>query len=105
MLVIGPWNQYYKNQTLFSHPEKIVSCSKHNEIFPYFYRTGAKQVARGNAVLADPDNPYSPGELIVNFDSQPSFSKFYSYFLKIKEKDSKLGNSVFQQGPDQQITM
>jgi hypothetical protein len=40
------------------------------------FRNGAKQVAKGNAVLADPLNPYVPGELIVNFDSQPSFSKF-----------------------------
>ena len=49
------------------------------------FRNGAKQVAEGNAVLADPLNPYVPGELIVNFDSQPSFSKFNFKFQFILE--------------------
>ena len=39
------------------------------------FRTGAKIEAKGNAVLNDPFDPLVPGELVVNFDSQPSFSK------------------------------
>merc|ERR1712223_410936 len=49
--------------------------------------TGAKQVARGNAVLADPDNPFSPGELIVNFDSQPSFTRARSANYNVIDTD------------------
>ena len=42
--------------------------------FSYF-RTGSPQRAEGNAVLNNPSDPQKPGELIVNFDAQPSFSK------------------------------
>ena len=40
------------------------------------FRTGAPIEAKGSAILNDPFDPLKPGELIVNFDSQPSFSKF-----------------------------
>ena len=45
-------------------------------IFFSFKSTGAPQEAEGTAILNNPTDPSVPGELIVNFDSQPSFSKF-----------------------------
>merc|ERR1711997_1252938 len=56
---------------------------------------GAKQVAKGNAVLADPLNPYVPGELIVNFDSQPAFTRASSANYNVIDTDYETFSIVY----------
>ncbi len=56
----------------------------------FFSRTGAKQVAKGSAVLNDPFDPLVPGELVVNFEEQPAFSKF----VALKWKSDLRNNST-----------
>ena len=69
-----------KNSEIRSYRKFVKPSDEFDSNKKIYFRNGAKQVAKGNAVLADPLNPYVPGELIVNFDSQPSFSKFNSKF-------------------------
>ena len=65
-----------KNSEIRSYRKFVKPSDEFDSNKKIYFRNGAKQVAKGNAVLADPLNPYVPGELIVNFDSQPAFSKF-----------------------------
>ena len=44
-------------------------------------RSGAPIEAKGSAILNDPFDPLKPAELIVNFESQPSFSKTFSVLI------------------------
>ena len=69
-----------KNSKIRSYRKFVKPSDEFDSNKKIYFRNGAKQVAKGNAVLADPLNPYVPGELIVNFDSQPAFSKFNSKF-------------------------
>jgi len=49
--------------------------------------TGASQEAEGTAILNNPTDPSVPGELIVNFDSQPEFTRASSTNYNVIETD------------------
>jgi len=49
--------------------------------------TGAPIEAKGTAVLNDPNDPQTPGELVVNFDAQPSFTRASSTNYNIIDTD------------------
>ena len=50
-------------------------------------RTGAPIEAKGSAILNDPFDPLVPGELIVNFEDQPSFSRSTSTNYNVIDTD------------------
>merc|ERR1712062_859452 len=49
--------------------------------------TGAPIEAKGSAILNDPFDPLVPGELIVNFEDQPSFSRSTSTNYNVIDTD------------------
>lgn len=95
---LGRWYEYSKYETSFQKgsecsiaeysyqesTEGVVQIGVNNTSVKY---GGAPSSALGVAVLGEPDNPAQPGKLIVNFDSQPFFTRSTSTNYNVLDTD------------------
>jgi len=83
---LGRWYEYSKYETSFQKDAKCCTADYSDESIGELVQIGVVNRsikkgavtysnATGEAVLGEPENPTKPGKLIVNFDSQPSFTR------------------------------